>query len=55
MALHGPLLFVLSHYTEEVVEELEKHKRDALEQTLYVALLPTLEQVTPLEVFSRLT
>jgi hypothetical protein len=55
MALHGPLLFVLSHYTEEVVEDLEKHKRDALEQTLYVALRPTLEQVTPLEVFTRIT
>lgn len=57
MALHGPLLFVLSHYTEEVVEDLEsrKHKRDALEQTLYTALLPTVEQITPFEVFSRIT
>ena len=55
MALHGPLLFVLSHYTEEVVEDLEKHKRDALEQTLYTALLPTVERITPLEVFSRIT
>jgi hypothetical protein len=54
MTLHAPLLFILSHYTEEVVEDLAMRKRDALEQTLYTALVPTIEQVTPFEVFSRI-
>lgn len=54
MTLHAQLLFVLSHYTEEVVDDLASRKRDALEQTLYIALLPTLPYITPLEVFSRI-
>lgn len=55
MTLHAQLLFALSHYTEEVVDDLESRKRDALEQTLYVALLPTIPYLTPLETFSRIT
>ncbi len=55
MTLHAPLLFTLSHYTEAVIEDLESRKRDALEQTLYTALLPTIQQVTPFDVFSRIT
>ena len=54
MTLHAQLLFVLSHYTEVVVEDLAKRKRDSLEQTLYAALLPTIDHVTPFEVFSRI-
>lgn len=54
MTLHAQLLFVLSHYTEAVVEDLHKKKRDALEQTLYESLLPTVDHITPFDVFSRM-
>jgi len=54
MSLHAQLLFTLSHYTELVVEDLRKKHRDALEQTVYESLLPTIDHVTPFEVFSRM-
>lgn len=54
MTLHAQLLFVLSHYTEAVVEDLHKKKRDALEQTLYESLLPTVDHITSFDVFSRI-
>ena len=54
MTLHSQLLFVLSHYTEAVIEDLSSRKRDTLEQTLYDTLLPTIDHVTSFEVFSRI-
>lgn len=51
--LHGDLLFVLSHYTDQMVEDLETRQRDSLEEVIYRSLKSTIEHVTPFEVYSR--
>jgi len=53
-SLHSDLLFAISHYTERVIEDLESHKRDRLEEVVYQSLIGTLKQTTPFETFSSI-
>lgn len=53
--LYSDLLFAISHYTERVIEDLESHKRDRLEEVVYQSLVGTVKETTPLETFSFIT
>ena len=52
--LHGDLLFVISHYTKQIVEDLEDHKRDSLEEVVYQSLNSIVDEITPFEIYSRI-
>jgi len=52
--LHSNLLFALSHYTEQIVEDLESHKRDSLEEVVYRSLKPTIDTITSFDTFSSI-
>lgn len=52
--LHGDLLFVLSHYTDQIVEDFETRQRDSLETVIYQSLKETIEHITPFEVYSKI-
>ena len=53
--IYGDLLFVISHCTEIIVEDLESHKLDPLEKVVYDSLYNTIDNITPFYVFSRIT
>ncbi len=54
MTLHADFLFVISHATEAVIEELTSTPMGALEKALHDALVPTIHQLTPFSVFSQI-
>jgi hypothetical protein len=53
-SLYSDLLFAISHYTERVIEDLESHKRDRLEEVVYQSLIGTMKETTPFETFSSI-
>lgn len=52
--LHGDLLFVLSHYTDQIIEDFETRQRDSLENVIYQSLKESIDYVTPFEVYSKI-
>ena len=52
--LHGDLLFVLSHYTDQMVEDLETRQRDSLENVIYQSLKESINYITSFEVYSKI-